>query len=161
MYRAFKGGTGDFATIFEPTASTFAQSKTGYIEASVGTSAGVIPYTGYFATKSYISKHKDIIQKFTNAIYKGQLWVQKHTDSEVANSIKSFFPGTDVNVIASTVKNYRGIQAFATEPTVSEESLNRLMDIIQSYDPSLLKERPPFNDIINNSFGENAIKNIK
>lgn len=53
---AFKAGTGNYVALFEPTASMLEKDKDGYIQASVGESAGVLPYTCYFATKSYISK---------------------------------------------------------------------------------------------------------
>lgn len=50
MYRAFKGGTGDYVALFEPTASAIQKEGTGYILASVGEESGLIPYTCYFAT---------------------------------------------------------------------------------------------------------------
>lgn len=103
-------------------------------------------------------KNPELIQKFTNAIYKGQIWVQRHSDEEVAEAIKSFFPGTDENVLKSVIKNYRSIKAYAGTPVIKEQDLNRLMDVIQSYKSSLIPERPPFDKIVNNSFSEKAIK---
>ncbi|NSA00590.1 ABC-type nitrate/sulfonate/bicarbonate transport system substrate-binding protein [Clostridium beijerinckii] len=60
--------------LFEPTASAIQKEGTGYILASVGEESGLIPYTCYFATKSYMDKNPQVIQGFTNAIYKGQQW---------------------------------------------------------------------------------------
>lgn len=158
---AFKSGTGDYVALFEPTGSMLEKQKSGYIVASVGKSAGVIPYTCFFSTKSYIEKNPDIIQKFTNAIYKGQIWVKNHSDEEVAKSIVSFFPGTNVDLIVSVIKNYRSINAYATNPTLKEENLNRLMDIIQSYNKNLLASRPPYDKIVTTTFSEKAISTIK
>ncbi|NMM63186.1 ABC transporter substrate-binding protein [Clostridium sp. P21] len=155
---AFKAGTGDYVALFEPTGSILEKNKSGYIVASVGKSAGVIPYTCYFSTKSYMDKNPEIIKKFTKAIYKGQIWVQNHSDEEVAKSIKSFFPGTDESIIVSVIKNYRSINAFAVTPVMKEENLNRLMDIIQSYNQSLISKKPPFDKIVNNKFAEESIK---
>ena len=40
--------------------------------------------------KNDITKQNpEIIQKFTNAIYKGMLWVQEHSSEEIAKVIKS------------------------------------------------------------------------
>jgi NitT/TauT family transport system substrate-binding protein len=158
---AFKGGTGEYAAIFEPTASMFEQEKAGYIVASVGKSAGVMPYTCFYTTKSFMDKNSDLIQRFTRAIYKGQLWVNKTKDDEVAKSIKSFFPGTDEALIAKVVKNYRDINAFSPTPIMKEEDMVRLMNIIQSYKADLLKERPAFNSLVDNKFAEKAIKEVK
>jgi NitT/TauT family transport system substrate-binding protein len=155
---AFKAGTGDYVALFEPTGSMLQKDNAGYIVSSIGKSAGVIPYTCYFSTKSYMDKNPQTIEKFTKAIYKGQLWVQKHSDEEVAKSIKSFFPGTDESILVSVIKNYRSINAFAVTPVLKEENLNRLMDIIQSYDSTLIPQRPAFSKIVNNEFSEKAIK---
>ncbi|WP_373899065.1 ABC transporter substrate-binding protein [Haloimpatiens sp. FM7315] len=155
---AFKAGTGDYVALFEPTASLLESDNSGSIVASIGKSAGTIPYTCYFATGSYIKDNPETITKFTKAIHKGQIWVKEHSNEEVAKSIKSFFPGSEEKILSKVVKNYRAINAFAEDVTLKEEDLNRLMDIIQSYKSDLIPERPPFNDIVNNSFAEEIMK---
>nr|WP_242954424.1 ABC transporter substrate-binding protein [Clostridium oryzae] len=158
---AFKSGTGDYVTLFEPSGTILEKDNSGAIVASVGQAAGVIPYTCYFATKSYIQNNKDTILRFTKAIYEGQLWVQKNSNREIANTIKSFFPGTDASLLAASVENYRKINAYAKTPVLKENDLNRLMDIIQSYKADLIKERPEFNKIVNTSFANKAIETVK
>ncbi len=153
---AFKGGTADYVALFEPTASTIEKDGSGYILASVGEEAGVIPYTCYFATKSYMDKNPEVIQNFTNAIYKGQQWFFNHSDEEVADIIIDYFPGTDRDTIITVVKNYRNIDALAHDPQIKEEDLNRLMDIIQDYDSSLITTRPEFSKIVDNSYAVKA-----
>jgi len=158
---AFKAGTGDYVALFEPTASTMKKNNSGNIVASVGASAGTIPYTSFFATKSYIAKNPTVIQKFTNAIYKGQKWVNSHSDKEVVSSIKSYFPGTDEAVLITSIKNYRNINAFSTNPTLTTENLTKLMDIIQSYKSSLIPTRPDFDKIVNTTFSKKTVTDIK
>ena len=72
MAGAFASGNADYVTLFEPTASMTESQKKGYVVASVGEAAGEIPYTAYFAQKSYIANNEDTIQKFTDAIYQGE-----------------------------------------------------------------------------------------
>jgi NitT/TauT family transport system substrate-binding protein len=158
---AFKAGTGDYVALFEPTASILRQSNSGYIEASIGAAAGSLPYTCFFSTKSYIAKNPDVVEKFTRAIYKGQKWVNSNSDEKVAESIKSFFPGTDTKLIAENIKNYRAVGAFAPNPVIKEADVNRLMDIIQGYQPSLIKQRPAFNKLVNTDFAKKAVEQVK
>ena len=155
---AFKSGIGDYVALFEPTATMLEKDGAGNIVSSIGNEAGNISYTCFYTTKSYMDENPEIIQKFTNAIYKGQQWVQQHTSEEVADSIISFFPGTDKEVIVKVIDNYKNIEAYSETPEVSEDGLNKLMDIIQGYDESLIPERPDFNIIVNNSFAKQAIK---
>ena len=144
---AFKSGTGEYVALFEPTATMLEEDGSGKIIASIGESAGDIAYTCFYTTKSYMDKNPETVQKFTNAIYKGQQ----------AKSISPFFPGTDKDIIAKVISNYKSIEAYAENPEVTEEGLNKLMDIIQGYDSSLIEERPNFNIIVNNKFANNAV----
>ena len=155
---AFKSGTGQYVTLFEPTASMIEKEGSGKIVASIGKEVGNLPYTCFFTTKSYMDENPEIIQRFTNAIYQGQKWVDTHSSEEIADSIISFFPGTEKDIIISVINNYKEINAIATKPSIKEEDLTRLMDVIESYDSSLLKERPSFEKIVNNTFSEEAMK---
>ena len=156
MAGAFTGGTADYVTLFEPTATMTEQAGKGYIVASVGEASGEIPYTAYFAKKSYIEENSDIIQKFTNAIYKGQKWVEEHTMQEVAEAIKDFFPDTDVDLLAQVLQSYKDIDAWKTDPVMKEESYNLLQTVME--EAGELKQKAPFDKVINNTFAEKAIK---
>lgn len=149
---AFKSGKADYVSLFEPTASMLQKEGSGRIVASIGESAGEMPYTSFFATKSYIDENKDIIESFTKAIYKGQQYVNSNSSKDIAEKIKSFFPGTEEDIIISVIDNYKQIGAIAKDPVITEEGLNHLMDIISKYDSSLIKSRPPFKDIVTNEF---------
>lgn len=152
MAGAFSGGTADYVTLFEPTATMTENAGKGYVVASVGEASGEIPYTAYFAKKSYIESNSETIQKFTNAIYKGQKFVEEHTMKEVAEAIKGFFPDTDVDLLAEVLQSYKDIDAWKTVPTMKEESFELLQKIME--EAGELAEKAPFNKIVNNSYAE-------
>ena len=87
--------------------------------------------------------------------------VNSHSDKEVVSSIKSYFPGTDEAVLITSIKNYRNINAFSTNPTLTTENLTKLMDIIQSYKSSLIPTRPDFDKIVNTTFSKKTVTDIK
>lgn len=154
---AFISGTGDYVALFEPTASMLEAENKGYIVDSIGKSSGNIAYTCFFATKSYIDKNPETIENFTRAIYKGQQWFHNHSSEEIANSISSFFEGTDKDIIINVIDNYKEIEALAKDPTINEDDLNKLMDVIQSYDESLIPTRPSYDTIVDNSFAQKVV----
>ncbi len=156
MTGAFLSGTGDYVTMFEPVASSVQLEGKGYIVASVGAAAGEMPYTAYFAKKSYITENSDLVQRFTNAVAKGQKWVEEHTAEEIAECVKDFFADTDVALLASAVKSYKDIGAFATTPVMTEEAFNRLQEVIQR--AGELDSPAPFDKLINNTFAKKAIE---
>ena len=64
--------------------------------ASLGVDSGYVPYTVYMTTESILEEKEDLMQGFTNAIYKGQKWVEEHTSEEVAEVIHPQFEETSV-----------------------------------------------------------------
>ena len=156
MASAFTSGSADFVTLFEPTASNIQNLGKGYIVASVGKESGEIPYTAYFAKKSYIQKNEQTIQDFTNAIYKGQKWVKEHTSKEIAETIQNFFPGTDLNLLETAIQSYKDIDAWNENPILKENSFNKLPDVMSL--AGELEKKAPYDKIINNKYAEEAIK---
>ncbi len=155
MAGAFTSGTAQYVTLFEPTASLIQNEGKGYIVASVGESAGEIPYTAYFAKKSYIQNNEDIIQGFTNAIYKGEMWVKEHSAEEIAKAVQSFFPDTDLNLLANVIQNYKDIDAWNDTPVLKEESFELLQDVMSM--AGELDKKAPYDELVNNSFAEKNI----
>ena len=157
MAGAFAGGDAEYVTLFEPTASMTEEAGKGYVVASVGEASGEIPYTAYFAKKSYIEENKDIIQGFTNAIYKGQQWIKQHSAKEIAEVIQDFFPDTDLDMLTKSIQSYMDIDAWNDTPVLKEEAFNRLQTVMK--EAGELDKEAPYNKVINNEFAENSIKN--
>ncbi len=154
MAGAFSSGNADYVTLFEPTASATEEQGKGYIVASVGEASGEIPYTAYFAKKSYIANNEDTIQKFTNAIKKKQKWVKEHSSKEIAEAIKSFFPSTDVEQLATAVQSYMDIDAWNETPVLKKEAFDRLQEVMTQ--AGELQQSAPYDKIINNKYAEQA-----
>ena len=154
MTGAFLGGTGDYVTMFEPAASSVEAEGKGYIVASVGEAAGEIPYTAYFAKKSYLEENADIVQRFTNAVAKGQKWVAGHTAQEIAEVIQPQFADTDVALLASGIQRYQEIGAYCETPVMSEESFELLQTVMSS--AGELDQKAPYAEVVNNTFAEKA-----
>lgn len=157
MAGAFAGGDAEYVTLFEPTASMTEEAGKGYVAASVGEASGEIPYTAYFAKKSYIEENKDVIQGFTNAIYKGQQWVKQHSAKEIAEVIQDFFPDTDLDMLTKSIQSYMDIDAWNDTPVLKEEAFNRLQTVMK--EAGELDKEAPYNKVINNEFAENSIRN--
>ncbi len=155
MTGAFTGGTGDFVTAFEPTASMLEQEGKGYILASVGKESGEIPYTAYFATKSYIEKNPKTIKKFVRAIYRGQQWVMQSSPKEIANAIAASFPDTDIKLLEKSAESYKNIEAWSTTPVMKEEAYEKLQTVMT--EAGELKQKAPYDKVINNTYAEKVV----
>ena len=156
MGGAFTGGTGDYVNLFEPVASQLEQEGQGYIVASLGKESGAIPYTVFSATKEYMAKNEELIQKFTTALAKAQAWVLSAPAEEVAAAIKSSFPDTDDSLLISSINRYRDQGSWAATPVFTEEAFELLQDIMT--EAGQLEKRAPYEDLVTNQFAEAAVE---
>lgn len=156
---AFKSGTGDYVALFEPTASMLEKENAGKIVSSIGEESGLIAYTAYFTTKSMIEKNPELIQKFTNAFYKGQLWVKNHSPEEIAKEIKPFFPDADDDILVTVVKRYKEIDAWCDNPLAIPESLDKLQEVMQS--AGELDKKVEYEKIVTEEFARKAMELVK
>ncbi len=130
MAGSFLDGEGDFVTLFEPTATALVKENKAYLLGAVADYTGEITYTAYSTSIKYFNENKEIIEKFTRALYKGQQFVEKASDEEIAKEIHGFFSDIDLNDLVEVVKRYRSINAWKFSPVFSEEGFNRLQDIM-------------------------------
>ncbi|PAE19385.1 ABC transporter substrate-binding protein [Robertmurraya siralis] len=153
---AFASGTGDFVQLFEPQASVFEQEGRGYIVASFGEESGHVPYTSYMAKQSYIEENKELVEKFTRAIYKAQKWVEENSPQEVAEVIQPHFADTDLDIIEMVVERYMGQDSFAVDPVLDEDEWNNLQNIMD--EAGELPERIDYSSLVNTDIAESVME---
>ncbi|KOP68820.1 hypothetical protein AMS62_28925 [Bacillus sp. FJAT-18019] len=151
---AYASGTGEFVQLFEPQASIFEKEGRGKVVASFGVESGHLPYTVFMTKQSYIDKHDATVQKFTNALYKAQQWVESSSPEDIADAIMPYFKDSDREIVVSSVKRYKEQGSYATDPIVDEAEWNNLLDVMDQ--AGELKERVAPGTIVNNSFAEKA-----
>lgn len=143
---AFIGGTGDFVSVFEPTASDLASKGYGTIVASIGELGGNVPYTSYISKKSYIDKNDKVIKGFTKAIQRGLDYVKNHSSSEVAEAIKDYFPDTKVKTIEMIVQKYKDIEAWKDKTTIEKDEFDHIQEIVDN--AGKLDKKAPYSKLV-------------
>lgn len=152
MSGAFIGGTGDYVSLFEPTASDIENNGYGYIVASLGELGGNVPYTTFNAKKSYIKENKDTIQKFVNAINKGLNYVHSNSSDKVAKTIQDYFPDVSYNDLTQIVQNYMDIDSWYDSTLIEEKDFEHIQDIIENANE--LEKRVEFKTLFDTSFSK-------
>ena len=147
---SFIGGTGDFVNLFEPNATSLEENGYGHVVASVGVMSGEVPYTAFYARKSYIEENPEIIEGFTKAIAKAITYTLENDATKVAEGIIDQFPDTDVSELALMIDRYKEYDCWLENPFVSEELFTNLEDFLIDFD--LLSDYVPYEDLVNNFY---------
>ena len=143
---AFIGNTGDYVNLFEPTALKLEKEGYGYVLQSIGLLSGEMPYTTFYARKSYIENNKDVIKSFTKAINKGLEFVKNNDEMKIAKSIYKQFPDLSLNDLSTIVKRYKDADSFLESSHIEEKLLVNLENLL--IDNNLLKDYVPYNNLI-------------
>ena len=153
---SFVAGTGDYCTMFDPTASQCELDGTGHIIAALGDEVKDVPYTCFVATNDYLSKNGDKLEKFVRALKKGYDYLISANDTQIVDCLKPSFTTTSDELILASVKNYIRIGAYASSFELKESSWNNMLDIIEG--AGELTNRVAWNNAVNNTYATKVNK---
>lgn len=148
----FVGGTADYCTMFEPTASQCEIDNTGYIVSALGDEVSDVPYTCFVATADYLTNSSEKLDKFMRALKKGYNYLISATDTQIISALKPSFNTTSDELILAAVKNYIRIGAYASSFVLKESSWNNMLDIIDN--AGELTNRVAWESAVNNTFAQ-------
>ena len=154
--QAFSGGSGDYTVEFEPSATALEKEGAGFVVSSLGVESGYVPYTAFSAKKSYIEENPEVIEGFVNALQKGMDYVNTHTPEEIAEIIQPQFAETDKDTLITIITRYYDQDSWKEDLVFSEAAYTLLLDILES--AGELEKRPPYEDLVNNTYSEKAAK---
>ena len=153
---AFSGGKGEFTVEFEPAATTLEKNGDGFVVASLGVDSGYVPYTSYSAKTSYVEKHPEIIQAFTDGLQKGVDYVNFHTAEEIAKVIQPQFKENDLDTITRIVERYQSQDTWKENLVFEKESFELLQDILES--AGELEKRADYEKLVTTIYAKEAMK---
>ena len=155
---AFQGGTGDYVTVFEPTASELQREGKGYIITSVGAESGEVPFTCFMVKESYYKNHKDILKKFNRALLKAIDFIYKEDVTKVAESLVGAFPSTSLQSITDSLNSYKSIDAWKTDLIMTEQSFLRLEEVMKN--AGELDKNADYATLVRNEIAEEVYKEL-
>ena len=149
-------GQNQYGIFTEPDAAQLELDGKGYFLASIGETVGPADYTAIMATDKYIRENPDIIQGWTNAIYKGQKWTEAAPITEIVKTIEPFFPGVDTRALAAASERYRRLKIWKSTPVIEAKPIEKFQDILTEghvLDPA---RRVKYQDLILPEFAAKA-----
>ena len=158
MTSAFEAGTADYCTMFDPVAYEYEAAGKGYVVASVGEASGEVPYTCFMAKSSWLKKNIAAAEGFLRAVTKAVKYVNETDASTIAPYLTKYFDGVSEASIAASVQRYKNIDAWRTELSMTEDSFNRLQDIIEN--AGELQKRTQMQQLVDNSYAKKVYEEV-
>ncbi len=156
---SFVNGAGDYAVLPEPAVSLMESQREGCAITSLGQDGGEVPCTGLIASKSFVERHPDAVQRMANGLYMGQQWVVSHSPKEIATAIQQFFPDSDLDLLIKVTARYKSQEIWKATPILEYQDFARMEEIMmqsgmidQPVDPAIL---------VNQQFARAAVAGMK
>jgi len=102
----------------------------------------------------YIEEHPEIVQAFSNAVYKAMLWQAAHTDAEVATTVSPLFPGRTIDAQLISVLR----RCLSADGQFTPAGYKAVTDFCLKN--GVIKTAPPMPAMVDPSFMQTAKKNI-
>ncbi len=150
--KEFTSGKGDYALVYEPTATTLELEGSGKVVAALGDESGRIPETAICIRKDCPADRQEQLKLFMKGLQKGLEYVNSHSATEVARVIKPQFPDTTKEELAIMTARYQEQDTWKKNLTLEEGSLRFLQDILE--DAGMLPVRIEYQDLVNTGFIE-------
>lgn len=132
----------EYCTLFEPTATNLENEGNGHVLDAVGNFSGYLPYTCFATKSSYLENNAEQAEKFLRAVKRGYDYIANNDSEIVAQALLPSFSGMTVAEMQIAVEQYLSIDAWCSNPAMSEESFDKLLEIInfctkeQQYNPT-------------------------
>jgi NitT/TauT family transport system substrate-binding protein len=114
--------------------------------------------TAYAAIPGSIESNPEMFQRFTNAIYKAQLWMSKHSTEEAAEAAAVSFPNLDQTVLLKSIQRYKSLGIWAANPVIPENSYERFHSAAKN--AGEIAGKIPYESIVVNDFALNAVQTV-
>ncbi|HWL31764.1 MAG TPA: ABC transporter substrate-binding protein [Xanthobacteraceae bacterium] len=149
-------GQNQFAIFTEPDASQLELDGKAHFIASVGKIVGPADYTTFMATDKYIKDNPEVIQTWTDTIYRAQKWTAEQSPDEIAKTIAPFFPGVTPQALAGAAKRFNELGIWKKTPKIEKEPIERFQDILVNGKVLDKDKRVPFEKLVLSQFADKA-----
>jgi len=149
-------GENQFGIFTEPDASQLEMDGKAHFIASVGKIVGPADYTTFMATDKYIHDHPEIIQTWTDTIYRAQKWTAEQKPEQIAEAISPFFQGVNPKALTAAAKRFAELGIWKKTTKIDKEAMDRLQDILVQGHVLDNDKRVKFETLVLSQFADKA-----
>jgi NitT/TauT family transport system substrate-binding protein len=152
---AFRAGHGDFLETGQPFTEMLLAEGAAHLAASMGEATGPLPFSSYMTSTTALAERRDLLERFTRALFRAQRWLAQAPAAEVAALIAPAFPDVAPDVRRAAVARYQGQATWALDPILRAPGYEYLQQIL--LDGGFIKRRHRYEDLIDSSVASRVV----
>jgi NitT/TauT family transport system substrate-binding protein len=162
MEKALENNRIQAAVTTEPLTSKLLLEKKGVLLARLNTRKDSLKYFNspsysfsiLTVEDEYIKKNSLTVQKFVNAMVAAEKWILAHSVNELADVLVPYFPGMSKEIIKTSLETDK--ETWSRDGIVTKQAHDTAIKV--SMDAGMIEQNVAFEDIVDNSFSQRALK---
>ena len=156
---AFRAGHGDFLETGQPFTETLLEEGAAHLVASMGRATGPVPFSSYMTTASFLRNEREVLVRFTRALYRAQQWLARAGAAEVARLIAPAFPDMTAEIRLRAVARYLAQDTWAHDPILRQPGYEALQQILR--DGGFIKRPHRYEDLVDVSIARHVAHGLE
>ena len=156
---AFRAGHGDFLETGQPFTETLVVEGAAHLVASMGRATGPVPFSSYMTTAGVLRDEREVVIRFTRALYRAQRWLARAGAADVAELIAPAFPDIDAAIRLRAVARYLAQDTWAHDPILRSPGYEALQQIL--LDGGFIKRRHRYEDLVDVSIARHVADGLQ
>jgi NitT/TauT family transport system substrate-binding protein len=152
---AFRAGHGDFLETGQPFTEMLLAEGAAHLAASMGEATGPLPFSSYMTTTAALAERRDLLERFTRALFRAQRWLARAPAADVAALIAPAFPDVAPDVRRAAVARYQAQATWALDPILRAPGFEYLQQIL--LDGGFIKRRHRYDDLVDTSVASRVV----
>jgi NitT/TauT family transport system substrate-binding protein len=154
---AWLAGQGQYGIFVEPDAAQLELDGKGFVLASVGATVGFADYTAFMATDKYLAENAQVVQSWTDAIYRAQKWTAAASPADIVQAVAPFFPAVNPQALTIAAARYQKLKMWKSSPVIEPAAIEKFEDILVHGHVLDADKRVKFADLVRTEFAAKAI----
>jgi NitT/TauT family transport system substrate-binding protein len=152
---AFKAGHGDFFETGQPFTEQLLADGTAHLAASMGDATGPVPFSSFMTTERFLREQRDVVRRFTRALYQAQRWIAGADAKQIAELIAPAFPDVAPDIRHRAVARYLGQDTWSRDPIVRQPGYEYLQTIL--LDGGFITRRHRYEDLVDTTVAREVV----
>ena len=152
---AFRRGHGDFLETGQPFTEQLTAEGTAHLAVSMGEATGPVPFSSYMTTGTFLRDGRDVLVRFTRALYSAQRFMAQADAKEIATLIAPAFADVEPDIRRRVVARYLAQATWARDPIIRRPGYEYLQRIL--LDGGFITRPHRYEDLIDASLAEHVV----
>jgi NitT/TauT family transport system substrate-binding protein len=152
---AFRDGHGDFFETGQPFTEQLLADGSAHLVASMGEATGPVPFSSFMTTERFLREERDVLLRFTRALYQAQRWVARADAKQIAELIAPAFPDVAPEIRQRAVARYLNQDTWSRDPIVRRPGYDYLQTIL--LDGGFITRAHRYEDLVDTTLARQVV----